>query len=185
MILVCFAPKLWVKRVFPYSVVYGVDHPSSDSESPIAVVSAAVCLISHSVIDDLRKFLDCQGSDLYKDFNLTSVKPTSKVTRGLTVQDLSGEISEYMSDKHPDVTIIQFSGNNVDLQCPVGLVVDEYLLLARQYVKYCVTTSVIICEALPWAHPKYCSTQDYSKRRQLFNKTMLAKLIHRDYLIAT
>lgn len=127
-------PQFCVERVLSRSVVSRVDHPASENDHSGAVDHSSVCLLRHSVMDELQKFLDHQGSDLHKYLNLTMVLPTWNVTHGLTLHDLGWVFGHYVNDTHLDVVVIQLAGNDVDSLSPVVSVTDEYILLAGHYV---------------------------------------------------
>ncbi len=169
-------PKFRVEHVFIKSVVSRVDRRAEGS-NPGAEEVLSVCLVGHSVMDDLRIFLECQGSDLHRNFNLPTVKPTWKVSRGLTFRTLESEFTNYISDYRPNIVILQLAANDVDLICPVTTLTDKYLQLARHHVKYCECRIVIICEALPCSQPRHCCTEDYKARRKMFNSIIKSELL--------
>ncbi len=171
-------PKFWVEHVFHEVCCFlcGLSGGRNQSWNWRGVLGLLSGTFRHGRF--FLMFLESQGSDLHREFNLTAVKPTWKIYSSLTLRILGWDFTNYISEYRPNIIILQLAANDMDYLCPVTTRTAMYFELARQYVKHCESKSFIICEALPCAQPRHCCSEDYEDRWKLFNNIIKPELVH-------
>ncbi len=72
------------------------------ASSSVVDTSTTVCLLGHSIMDDLRLLLSSQDVDLLPNFNLPTVTPLWKTVKGLTFPIFVDTCLEYLDYHSPE-----------------------------------------------------------------------------------
>lgn len=87
----------------------------------------SICFVGHSIVDDLRLLLEESGSELHKDFNLSTVIPVWKAVRGLNFSKFLEECLPFLDGRRCDVIVWQMAGNDLDSTTSVSALTMKYL----------------------------------------------------------
>ncbi len=135
-----------------------------------------VCLIGHSILNDLRLLLSSKDVDLHDDFNLLTVSPVWKTVRGLTFPAFVDTCLEFLDSNRLDIVFLQFAGNDQDSTSSVTDITERYLRISYSLLLHC-STKIVICEALPHSKTRHCTVADYAQRRHHFNSSLKSALV--------
>ncbi len=174
--------KFSTERVFPSPAGFGtgraINLPVLPPSTPTDTTSrTSVCLIGHSILDDLRLLLSSKDVDLHDDLNLLTVSPVWNTVRGLTFPAFVDTCLEFLDSNRPDIVFLQFAGNDLDSTSSVTDITERYLCISYSLWQHCSTKIVIICEALPCSKTRHCTVADYAQRCQHFNSSLKSALI--------
>lgn len=180
--------KFVSERVFPFPPLVGFSIaprrtvpepcvPVSVTPAPACVCPQTVCLVGHSIFDDLHKLLESHKMDLHVDFNIPTVTPVWNAVRGLIFNKLCTVWLDRLDQLCPDIIVMQLAGNDLDSLGPVSDITKKYLRYSQLFLCHLETKVVIICEALPCLKTRHCSVEVYLQRRQRFNSILQSTLV--------